>query len=150
MFGKMVMHELPRITTFGSRVRRFFNDFPEWRSHEWRSLANRITSDPKIVMHGNECIILFLTRYFISWTHNSAKKHRSPILQLSLRTIFSDLALCRHHSWSVTSRDRGVLAFWRHIGRLFLHAPIGQRGSSLVNNNREYRFLTSRYAWFSV
>ena len=36
-------------------------------------LANRFTNDPKIVIHGNECIILFLTRYFVSWTHNSAK-----------------------------------------------------------------------------
>ena len=60
------MHELPRITIFGSRVRRFANDFHEWRSHEWKSLANRITSDQKIVIHGNECIILFLTRYFTS------------------------------------------------------------------------------------
>ena len=62
-----IMHELPWITIFGSRVRRFANDFHEWRSHEWKSLANRITSDPKIVIHGNECIILFLTRYSMSW-----------------------------------------------------------------------------------
>ena len=31
--------------------------------HEW----------PKIVIHGNECINLFLTRYLMSWTLNSAK-----------------------------------------------------------------------------
>ena len=30
--------------------------------HEW----------PKIVIHGNECIILFLTCNFLSWTHCSA------------------------------------------------------------------------------
>ena len=58
---------------FGSRVRRFANHFHEWRSHKWKWLVNRITSDPKIVIHGNECIILFLTRYLMSWTHNSAK-----------------------------------------------------------------------------
>ena len=39
---------------------RFANYFHEWRSHEWKSLANRITSDPKIVIDGNEGIILFL------------------------------------------------------------------------------------------
>ena len=33
----------------------------------------QITSDPKTVIHGNECIILFLTRYLMSWTHNSDK-----------------------------------------------------------------------------
>ena len=60
------MHELPWITIFGSQVRRFANNFHEWRSHKWKLFANRITSDPKIVIRGNECIILFLTRYFMS------------------------------------------------------------------------------------
>ena len=50
--------------------------------HEWADLpiiftsdevANRITSDPKIVIHGNECIISFLTRYLMFWTLNSAQ-----------------------------------------------------------------------------
>ena len=71
--------------------------------------------------------------YFISYTlfyapgtHNSAKNHhRSLISQLSPRTVFSDFALWRHQSCSVTSRERGILALWRHIRRLFLHAQIG-------------------------
>ena len=31
-----------------------------------------VTSDPKIAIHGNECILLFLTRLhnLISWQHN--------------------------------------------------------------------------------
>ena len=41
------MHELPWITIFLSRVRRFGNDFHKWRSHEWKSLPNRLTSDKK-------------------------------------------------------------------------------------------------------
>ena len=32
---------------FLSRVGRFGNDFHEWRSHEWKSLPNRLTSDKK-------------------------------------------------------------------------------------------------------
>ena len=35
--------------------------FHEWRSHELKSLKNHITSDQKIVIHGKECIIIFLT-----------------------------------------------------------------------------------------
>ena len=109
-------------------VNNDLRDFHEWRSHEWKLLANRITSDPKIVIHGNEGIILFLTRYFMSWTHNSPKNnHRSLISQLSPRTVVSDLALWRHHSGSVTSREREILALWRHICRLFLHAQIGTK-----------------------
>ena len=89
-----IVHGVAWITIFGSRVRLFANNFHEWRSHEWKSLANRITSDHNIVIHGKECIILFLTRYFMSWTHNSSKNHyRSLISPLSLWTVFSVLAL---------------------------------------------------------
>ena len=123
-----IMHELPWITIFGSRVRRFANDFHEWRSHEWKSLANRITSDPKIAIHGNEVLFYFLHAILCPGTHNSAKNHhRSLISQLSPRTAFSDFALWRHHSWSVTSREREILALWRHICRLFLHVQIGAK-----------------------
>ena len=74
---------------FLSRVRRFGNDFHEWRSHEWKSLPNRLTSDKKIVIHGNECIILFLTCYFMWWTHKSAKNyHRALISPLLPRAAF--------------------------------------------------------------
>ena len=31
---------------------------------EWKSLANHITSDQNIVIHGNKCIIWFLAQYF--------------------------------------------------------------------------------------
>ena len=71
---------------FLSRVRRFGNDFHKWWSHEWKSLPNRLMSDKKIIIHGSECIILFLTRYFMSWTHKSAKKyHRALISPLFSR-----------------------------------------------------------------
>ena len=111
---------------FWSRVRWFANDFHEWRSHEWKSLANHLTSDQQIVIHGNECIISFLTHYFISWTNRFfTNNHPSLLSPLSLRTVISDLTLWCHHSWSVTSREREALALWRHIHRLFLHAQIG-------------------------
>ena len=87
-------------------------------SHSW----------PKIFIHGKEYIILFLTHYFMSWTHHSTtNKHRSLNMLLSLRTVFADLTLWRHHSWSVMSRERKVLALWHHIHQLFLHAQIGTK-----------------------
>ena len=113
---------------FLSRVRRFGNDFHEWRSHEWKSLPNRLTSDKKIVIHGNECIILFLTRYFMSWTHKYAKNyHRALISPLLPRAACSDRALWRHHNWSVTSCEREILVLWRHICLLSLHAQVGAK-----------------------
>ena len=40
------------------------NDFCDaicqWFSHSWKSLANRLTRDPKIVIYGNSCIILYI------------------------------------------------------------------------------------------
>ena len=147
-----MMHELPWITTIGSRVRRFASGFYEWQSHERKSLANRVIRDRTIVIHGIECIILFLMGSFMSWTHNSTKDiYWSLITPLSLRMVFSDLAFWRHHNWSVTSREPGVLTLWRHIRRLLLHAQMGPKEFYiLVNNNREYRFLTARYSRLSV
>ena len=126
-----IMHELPWITILWSRVRWFTDDFHEWRSHEWKSLANHLTRDQNIVIHGNEYIILFLTRCFMSWTHSSAKNDRrsfsSPLSPTWPRKVFSALALWRHHRWSVTSGEREVLALWRYIRQLFLHAQIGAK-----------------------
>ena len=145
------MHELPWITIFWSRVGWFANDFHEWRSHGWKSLANHLTSDQKIVILGNECIILFLTRYFI-WTHCSAtNNHRSLISPLSLEMVFSDLKHC----------DVITVDLWRHPNARHWHCDVifvdcyctrklAQRRSSLVNINREYRFLTTRYSRLSV
>ena len=77
-------------------------------------------------IHRNECIILFLTRYFMSWTHKSAKNyHWALISPLLPRAAFSDRALWRHHNWSVTSCEREILALWRHNCLLSLHAQIG-------------------------
>ena len=110
--------------------------------HEW----------PKIVIRGNECIISFLTRYFMSWTHNSTKNnHRSLISQLSLR---DGIFLTQH--CDVTTVD-----LWRHANVWYWHCDVivvdcsctcqlAQRQSSLVNYNREYRFLTTRYSRLSV
>ena len=94
------------------------------RSYKWKSLANHITSDQKIVIHGNEYTILFLTHYSMSWTQHSAKKLSIVHFAIVAKEDFSELTLWCHHSWSVTSRECKVLALWRHIRRLFLHAQI--------------------------
>ena len=41
------------------------NNVHEWRSHEWKPLPNVITSDPKIVIHSNECIIFFCMLFYV-------------------------------------------------------------------------------------
>ena len=55
-----IIHSLPWITIFGSLVIRFTNDFHSWLRHSWISLANCLTRDPKIVIHGNSSIILYI------------------------------------------------------------------------------------------
>ena len=133
---------------FLSRVRRFGNDFHDWRSHEWKSLPNHLTSDKKIVIHGNECIILFLTRYFMSWTHKSAENyHRALISPLLPRAAFSDRALWRHHNWSVTSCEHEILVLWRHICLLSLHAQIGAKA---IFTSEQPWILISRHPVFTA
>ena len=70
--------------------------------------------------------ILFIT-YTLFWStpHTVKSNYRSLVSPLSLKTVFSDLALWRHHSWSVTPREGGGTALWRHIRRSFLHGQIG-------------------------
>ena len=72
-----IMHELPWITIFGVTSEVIFQKLHAWRSHDWKVLANCITSDPKIVIHGNECIISFLTRYFLSLNAQFRQKQSS-------------------------------------------------------------------------
>ena len=70
--------------------------------------------DSKIFIHGNECIILFLTRYFISRTQNSTKNnHISVISPLSLRQ-----SLLTYHC-DVTTID-----LWRHANVGYWHCDV--------------------------
>ena len=62
-----IIHSLPWITIFESLVMRFTNDFHSWLCHSWKSLANRLTRDPQIVIHGNSCIILYISYHVMLW-----------------------------------------------------------------------------------
>ena len=112
------MHDLPYITIFchelGDSARVFTSD--EVTSGNHCRIASPVT---KNVIHGNECIILFLTRYFMSWIHSSTKNnYQSPISPFSLRTVCSDLALWRHHRWicDVTRTwGTGILTWYSSI-----------------------------------
>ena len=44
----------------GSLLMQFANDFHLWLRHSWKLLANRLIRDPKIVFHGNSCIIPYI------------------------------------------------------------------------------------------
>ena len=59
-----IIHSLPWMTIFGSLVMRFADDFHSWLRHSWKSSANRLTRDPKIVIHGNSCIILYFLNLY--------------------------------------------------------------------------------------
>ena len=82
--------------------------------HEWQKSLFTLT----------HISIYFYTLLYIIYKLKQSIDH----FALSPRT---DLFDSRHHSWSLTSRKRQVLAFWRHIRRLFLHS---QNWSSLVND----------------
>ena len=52
-----IITSLPWQTILGSFMKRFANDFHSWLRHSWKLLTYRLTPDPKIVTHGNSCII---------------------------------------------------------------------------------------------
>ena len=122
-----IMHELPWKRIFWSRVRWFVNDFHEWRSHGWKSLRNRFTSDQNIVIHGNEYIILFLTCYILFPEHTILLK---TIIGCSFRHCRQGQSFLTKHC-DVTTVDlwhHANAKYWHcdviHICQLFLHAPI--------------------------
>ena len=144
------MHELPWIRIFChewgdsamiSRVTKSRVKIIAESPHEWQ----------KILIHGNECIILFLTRHFMSWTHISAKNYHRVLISLLLpMAAFSD------RDCDVTTID-----LWRHANGKYWYCDVifvychctrklAQRRSSLVNNSREYRYLATRYSRLSV
>ena len=116
---------------FWSQVRWLTKDFHEWQSHEWKSFSHHTTSDQ---------ISLFMetTALFSFWHVILCLEHTIPLIitidcsfsQLLPRTLFFDSALWRHHSWSVKSCKREVLALWHHIHRLFLHVQIDAKAIS--------------------
>ena len=122
------MHEVTWILIFGSRVRRVANNFHEGWSNEWNH-GKSYHEWPKIIINGNECIILFLIRYLIYWTQNSAKSNYPSLIS----PFCAECGLFWwHNSWSLTSRERRVQALWRHICRLFCTRKLAQRRSSLA------------------
>ena len=106
------MHELPWITIFGSRVRWFANDFHTWRSHEWKSLANRITSDPKITIHVTNVLFYFL-HAILCLEHKIPQKTLSiaDFIIVAKDSLF--LALWCHHSSSAMSHEcKMIFLYW--------------------------------------
>ena len=135
------MQELPWIMTFWSRVRRFAKYF-----HEWKSLLNHITGELKLLLTVKNILFYFLHAIMFC-AHNSAQNnHRLLNSPLSPRTIVSDVALWRHYSWSMTSHKREVLALWRHILRLFLHAQIATKAISYSERPRGAGFRSVKLA----
>ena len=58
-----IIHSLQWITIFGSHVMRFANDCHEWLRHSWKLLENRLTRDPKIVIHCSHGLLLYIYIY---------------------------------------------------------------------------------------
>ena len=90
--------------------------------NHWQ-IISRVTN--KSLFTVTNVLFYFLHAIYYLEHHSATSNHRSLISPLSLRTLFSNLTLWRHHGWSVTSREREALALWRHIRLLFLHAQIG-------------------------
>ena len=108
---------------FGSRVKRF-SSYEVTSENNWQT-ASRVTQ--KSLFTVTNVLSYFLQAILCS-------EHTIPLNQLSIADFaivaedgIDDLALWRHHSWSVTSCERGVLPLWCHIRWLFLHAQIGAK-----------------------
>ena len=105
-------------------------------------VTNRSRVTEKLVFTVTYTFFIFLSAILNpDRAHKPAKNHRLPISPFSPMTVFTGLALWRHHISIVTSREREILVLWRHICRLFLHAQIGAKAIFASHDNR---------AWISI
>ena len=128
------------------------NDFHGWRSYEWKSLPNRLTSDEN--WYWRQSI-----HHFISYTLAYALiELTKPLKQSSIAhfAIFSKGGFF----WlgTVTSPQTNL---WRHANARYWHCgvifldcsctrKVAQMRSSLVNNKREYSFPATQYSRLGV
>ena len=146
-----IMNGLAWTTMCLSWVKQFGNDFHDWRRHELKSLPNYYTSDKNLDIHVNSYIILFLIRHFMRWTYESAiNNHRC-----SFRHCHQERPFLIYHC-DVTTVDLWHLLnarYW-YCDFIFIDCfcahNLAQSWSSLVNDNREYRFPATRHSWFNV
>ena len=139
-----IMHELPWITIFWSRVRRFDSDFHSWRSHEWKSLPNHLASDKESLFTVTKVSFYFLYAFLC---HEDTNPLRT-IVERSFRNCCQGRPFLTEHC-GVTTID-----LWRHANAKYWYCDVifvychctrklAQRRSSLLNNTREYRYLTT-------
>ena len=83
--------------------------------HSWQKSLSTVTN-----------VIFYFLHAILCHEHINPLKLAliSPLLP---RAAFSDRALWRHHNWFVTSCEREILVWWRHICLLSLHAQIGAK-----------------------
>ena len=129
------MHELPWIKIFLSRVRQFGNDFHEWRSHEWKSLPNSLTSDKKKALFMVTNVLFYFLHTILCHEHTNPLR---TIIERSFRHCCQGWPFLTEHC-DVTTID-----LWRHVNAKYWYCDIifvfchctrklAQRRSSLVN-----------------
>ena len=55
-----IIHLLLWIMILGLLVKQFGNDFHSRLHHSWKLMANCLTRDPKVIIHSNSCLILYI------------------------------------------------------------------------------------------
>ena len=148
-------------------MRWFDNDFHSWLRHSWivtnkKSLANFLTSDQIIVIHGNSCIILYILRC-LPLARQGAKPSTAIVLnQLEMYKFIakSYTNLCRNtdfhcNRWNVFRftllSDRPVISglITYDICKIFIYfnldIRIGIFGLCQWNTNYVTLFLVRRY-----
>ena len=137
---------------FLSRVRRFGNDFHEWRSHSWKFLPNRLTSD-KISLSTVTNVLFYYFLHAIL-----CHEHTNPLTTIIERSF---RLCCQGRSFLTEHCDVTTINLWRHANAKYWYCDVifvychctrklAQRRSSQLNNSREYRYLATRYSRPSV
>ena len=121
---------------------RFASDFHWWLRHSWKSLASRLTRDPKIVIHGNSCIILYILHGWSgwSWDHITARMLGHCVAVCCLATLWTHWGRVTHicvSKLTIIGSDNGLspgqcqAIIWTNAGILLIR-PLATNFSEIL------------------
>ena len=109
-----IVYDLLWIMMLWSRVGWFANNFHEWRSHEWKLLANHLTSDQNSLFTASHILI----SYMLSAEQKPQRNQWKPAIDRSPRHFC--LPWVRRLCYCDATETHIVMSFWPIVFQTFL------------------------------
>ena len=147
-----MMHGLPWITNFVT-TEAIWKWFSRVTKSQLKIVAESLYEWEKVGIHGNPYIMSFLTRYLMIRSSSQTHQNNNRLLMspLSPWTVFTDLALWRHHkSLYDVKRKLGTGIVTSYLSIVLARTNWRKCGLHQWIKSCEYRFPATRYSQLCV